>query len=211
MPEPGTDIWMCIEFQNSISGLTKKSILTSLIDSALNKTCQLDPVPTWLVKEVDGLLSPFIALLCNKSLTTGCFPSEFKHTVVRPLLKKSGLDSSLLKNYRPVSTLSFLSKLLERVVQSRLQTYLDSNGMMPKTQSAYHPFHSTETALSKVYNDLLLAADGGQVSALCLLDLTAAFDTVDHDLLLSRLERQFGLRGVVLLWFRSYLSELKNK
>ena len=74
-----------------------------LIDSALNKTCQLDPAPTWLVKEVGGLLSPFIALLCNKSLTTGCFPSEFKQAVVRPLLKKSGLDSSLLKNYRPVS------------------------------------------------------------------------------------------------------------
>jgi len=91
-------------------------------------------------------------------------------------------------------------------VQSRHQTYLDSNDMMPKTQSAYRLFHSTETALSKVYNDLLLAADGGQVSALCLLNLTAAFDTVDHHLLLSRLERQFGLRGVVLLWFRFYLS-----
>jgi len=78
--------------------------------------------------------------------------------------------------------------------------------MMPKTQSAYRPFHSTETTLSKVYNDLLLAADGGQVSALCLLDLTAAFDNVDHVLLLFRLQRQFGLLGVVLLWFRSYLS-----
>jgi len=66
--------------------------------------------------------------------------------------------------------------------------------MMPKTQSAYRPFHSTEKALSKVYNDLLLAADGGgEVSALCLLDLTAAFDTVDHDLLMHGLERQFGL------------------
>ena len=168
------------------------------------KTCQLDPAPTWLVNEVGELLSPFIALLCNKSLTYWLLSiSEFKQAVVRPLLKKSGLDSSLLKNYRPVSTVSFLSKLLERVVQSRLQTYLDSNGMMPKTQSAYRLFHSTETAYSKVYSDLLLAADGGQVSALCLLDLTAAFDTVDHDLLLSR---QFWLRGVVLLWFRSHLS-----
>jgi len=77
---------------------------------------------------------------------------------------------------------------------------------MPPTQFAYWKFHSTETAVSKVYNDLLLAADEGQVSALCLLDLTAAFDTVDHELLLLRLERQFGLRGTVLQWFRSYLS-----
>jgi len=78
---------------------------------------------------------------------------------------------------------------------------------MPSTQSAYRQFHSTETAITKVYNDLLLAADEGQVSALCLLDLTAAFDTVDHDLLLLRSERQFGLRGSVLQWFRSYLSD----
>ena len=73
-------------------------------------------------------------------------------------------------------------------------------------QSAYRRFHSTETAVTKVFNDLLLAADVGQMSALCLLDLTAAFNTVDHELLLSRLERQFGLRGIVLEWFRSYLS-----
>ena len=70
--------------------------------------------------------------------------------------------------------------------------------MLPLTQSAYRRFHSTETAVTTVYNDLLLAADSGQVSALCLLDLTAAFDTVDHDLLLLRLEHKFGLRGVVL-------------
>ena len=83
-------------------------------------------------------------------------------------------------------------------MQVRLQAFLDSNNLMPSTQSAYRQFHSTETAIMKVYNDLLFAADNGQVSALCLLDLTAAFDTVDHDLLMLRLERQFGLRGVVL-------------
>jgi len=77
-----------------------------LIASALNKTCQLDPAPTWLVKEMHGLLAPFIALLFNKSLDTGCFPAEFKQAVVRPLLKKSGLDTAEMKNYRPVSNLS---------------------------------------------------------------------------------------------------------
>jgi len=156
-------------------------------------------VPTWLVKEIRELLAPFITLLFNRLLVTGCFPSEFKHAIVHPLLKKNGLDVSDLKNYRPVSNLSFLSKLLEKVVQRRLQAFLDSNQLMPSQQSAYRQHHSTETAVLKVYNDLLMAADSGLVSALCLLDLTAAFDTVDH-------ERQFGLRGVTLLWFRSYLS-----
>jgi len=101
------------------------------------------------------------------------------------LLKKSGLDASKLKNYCPVSNLSFLSKLLESVVLCRLPTFLDSNDLMPKTQSAYHRIHSTETAVTKIFNDLLFAADGGQMSGLCLLDLTAAFDTVDHTLLLD--------------------------
>ena len=77
-----------------------------------------------------------------------------------------------------MSNLTFLSILLERVVQARLQAFLESNRLMPKTQSAYQKYHSTEMAVTRVYNDLLLAADRGQVSALCLLDLTAAFDTV---------------------------------
>ena len=77
---------------------------------------------------------------------------------------------------------------------------------MPKFQSAYRQFHSTETALIKIFNDLLLAADQGQVSALRLLDLTSALDTVDHTLLLTRLERSFGVQGGCLTWFTSYLS-----
>ena len=104
--------------------------------------------------------------------------------LVRPLLKKVGLDAGDQKSFRHVSNLPFLSKLLERVVQARLQAFLESN-RPPKTQSA--KYHSTETAVTGVYNDLLLAADRGQVSALCLLDLTAAFDSVDHELLFIHL------------------------
>jgi len=123
-------------------------------------------------------LSPSIAVLFNLSLTTGCFPTEFKEAVVCPRLKKTGLDDSEQKNYRPVSNLSFLSKLLERVVQTRLQAVLDTNGLMPEMQSAYRRYHSTETAVTKVYNDLLSAADNGQLSALCLPDLTAIHITL---------------------------------
>jgi len=119
--------------------------------------------------------------------------------VLHPLLKKNGLDASQIENYMAMSNLQFLSKLLERIVQSRLHAFLDGNDPMPTTLSAFRQFHSTETAITKVYNGLLLAADEDQVSAPCLLDLTAAFDTV------GRLERQFGLR--VLRWFGFYLSD----
>ena len=119
-----------------------------LINAAPNKTSQLDPAPTWLVKDMRGLLSPFLTLLFNRSLST-CFPSEFKLAIVRSLLKKSGLDADDPKNYRPVSTLSFLSKLLERIVHRQLQAYLNNNDLMPTQQS--------------VYNDLLMAADSGLV------------------------------------------------
>ena len=114
-----------------------------------------------------ALLSPFITLLFNSSIAAGYSPSEFKQAVVRPPLKKDGLDASQMKNYRSVPNLSFLSKLLERVVQRRLQEFLDSNSLMPETQSACRQHHSTETAVTKVYNDLLLAADEDDVSVLC--------------------------------------------
>jgi len=96
-----------------------------------------------------GLLSPFVALLFNKSLLTGCFLPAFKLAVIRPLLKKSGLDPSQLKNYRPVSNLSFLSKLLERVVRVRLQDFTDSNNLVPTAQSEYRQYYSTETEWSR--------------------------------------------------------------
>ncbi len=183
------------------------SDVEKLITAAPNKTCQLDPAPTWLIKKFSSLLAPFIALFFNRSLTTGCFPTQFKHAVVTPLQKKGAVDGTQLKSYRPVSNLPFLAKLLERVVQNQLQSYLTAHDAIPKHQSAYRRFHSTETALIKIINDLLQAADQGQVSALCLLDLTAAFDTVDHEVLISRLERRFGLKDRCLAWFVSYLSD----
>ena len=103
-----------------------------------------------------------------------------------------------------MSNLPCLSKLLEKVAQTQLQRFLTACDKLPIHHSAYRQFHSTETALLKVFNDLLQAADRGQVSSLCLLDLTAAFDTVDHELLVLRLQRSFGIRGIALAWFISY-------
>ena len=88
-----------------------------------------------------------------------------------------------IKNYRPISYLSFLSKLIERVNANQLQLHLSSNGLMSEYQSAYRKFHSSETALLRVQNDLLVSLDSGHSIAL-LLDLCAAFDTIDHNILL---------------------------
>ena len=114
--------------------------VVKLIGNAPNNHCQLDPAPTWLVKQHSRLLAPFIALLINTSLASGCFPAQFKHAVVTPLIKKGSTDSSQLKSYRPVSNLPFLSKLLEKAVQTQLQRFLTLSDAMPKHQSAYRPF-----------------------------------------------------------------------
>jgi len=119
---------------------------------AANKTCSLDPAPTWLIKQFRHLLAPFIALFVNSSLNSGYVPKKHK---LFPKLKKDNLGVIQLKNYRPISILSFLSKLLESAVQKRLQSFLDQTGGLPKQQSAYRRWHSTDTALLRIYDDLL--------------------------------------------------------
>ena len=125
---------------------------------------------------------------------------------MRPLLKKSNLDPENLKNYRPVSNLSFLSKILEKIVLSQINVHLTENGLQEVFQSAYKAKHSTETALLKVTSDLLCSTDRGEVSVLALLDLSAAFDTLDHEILLKRMSTTYGIHGTVLKWFASYIS-----
>ena len=111
-----------------------------------------------------------------------------------------------MKNYRPVSNLSVISKVLEKVVVNQLSTHINSSNTSNQYQSAYRKFHSTETALLKIHSDILASMDAGKVTAMTLLDLSAAFDTIDHTILLRRLDDWFGVTGKVLDWFKSYLT-----
>ena len=124
---------------------------------------------------------------------------------MRPLLKKINLDL-IEKNYRLVSNLQFISKLIERTVNNQLNEHITSNNLMEPMQSAYGAGHSTETALIKVKADLLNAINNKEVVCLVLLDLSVAFDTVDHQILLERLKNMFGFTGLVINWITSYLS-----
>ena len=170
------------------------------------KSCDLDPIPSPLFLDcLDGLV-PVITDIINTSLISGVVPQYFKHALVKPLLKKSNLDPEFLKSYRPVSNLPFLSKVLERVVLTQLMTHLETHNLLEPFLSAYRKCHSTETALLRVVNDLLQASDDGHGSFLSMLDLSAAFDTIDHVILSQRLSSTFGCTGTVLGWFESYLS-----
>jgi len=163
------------------------------------KSGMLDPVPTFLVRESVDLLLPFLTTLANTSLMEGRLPASQKHAIVTPRLKKSGLDPTDIANLRPVSNLTFMSKVIERAAASQLNTYLSENGLTPRLQSAYRKKHSTETAMLRVWSDLLTSADVREVTLLGLLDLSAAFECVDHDILLHGLEVAFGLTNTALV------------
>lgn len=139
-------------------------------------------------------------------MQTGIFPTVLKHARVLPLLKKPTLDPDATSSYRPISNLSYISKVVERVVARRFNTHVSSSHLLPDQQSAYRSFHSTESAVLSVHNDLVRSIDNGQVSLLVLLDLSAAFDTVDHSILLSVLSNRFSVVDTAFNWFQSYLS-----
>ena len=183
--------------------LTEDFVRRTILSSPL-KTCKLDAFPTPLLLECLDSLLPCITAVFNNSLVSGVFPS--KSALVKPLLRKMSLDPDDLKNYRPVSDLSFLSKVLERIVLSQLNEHLNHNNLLSPLQSAYRPNHSTETALLSIVNNLLTAMDNNKICILTLLDLSAAFDTIDHQILLTRLQHSFGISGPALSWFSSYLS-----
>jgi len=171
-----------------------------------DKSCALDPLPTPTLKSVIDVLAPFLTELFNRSLTTGRVPAVFITAYISPRLKKVDPDSLDVQSYRPISNLSILSKLLERLVARQLLDHLSSSGLLPRFQSAYRAHHSTETAVPKVLTDILLAVDAGDLYAIVLLDLSAAFDTVDHGILLHRLDSSYQIVGSVQQWFQSYLS-----
>ena len=177
--------------------------LLSIIGSTTPKSCDLDPVPGHVLKCLFPSILPVIHKIVNLSLETGRMPGILKQAILKPLLKKPSLDSNDFKNYRPISNLCFISKTIRKCVAKQLIQYLDINDLGETYQSAYKRNHSTETALIRVHSDIAMAIDQHDSVILVLLDLSAAFDTVDHGILLSRLSNRFGITGTVLEWFRS--------
>jgi len=178
-----------------------------MLSSMPCKSSPLDILPSSLLKSCADVFAPAITILANLSLQSGKFPARFRTAQVLPLLKKAGLDRSSPASYRPISNLSTVSKVLERLVLARLRPHLISSPNFSRYQSAYRKCHSTETAILEILDGVYTAADEQQVSVLIGLDLSAAFDTVCHDTLLRRLQTEFGVSGTVLSWLQSYLRD----
>ena len=165
--------------------------LKIIVNRSPSTNCDPDPVPTRLLKEQLVCVIPLMVDIVNTSLCSGVFPDCLKHAIVVSLLKKKSLDKNVYSNYTPVSNITFISKVIERVVAQKLNSHMYLNNMHEAMQSVYKKHHSTETALLYIQN--------------VLLDLSAAFDTIDHELLINRLSSRLGSSGRVLDWFRSYL------
>nr|XP_060618433.1 uncharacterized protein LOC132767443 [Anolis sagrei ordinatus] len=190
--------------------LVKPEDVDKILGGMRPTTCILDPCPSWLLKEARGGLAEWVKVVVNASLREGKIPASLKQAIIKPLLKKPSLDPTKFDNYRPVSNLPFLGKVLERVVASTPGILdVEKGRNLDPAQSGFRPGHGTETALVALVDDLRRELDRGSVSWV-LLDLSATFDTVDHGILLGRLAGM-GLGGTVLQWLRSFLEGRSQK
>ena len=190
----------------NITDPTTDDEVANVIRSMPCKSLPLDIIPTLLLKKCVNTFAPIISRLTSLSFAEGSFPKKFKRAQVTPLLKKENLDPATPANYRPISNLSTVSKIVERLFLSRIRAHVDSIPGLNTFQSAYRKYHNTETAVLRILDDVYKAADNKTPTCLLALDLSAAFDTIDHQTLIDRLHYSYGLSGATLSWIRSYLT-----
>ena len=177
-----------------------------LVKDTKKSHCENDPLPIGDLAgatNINALLRIQLDII-NSSFAEGVFPNSEKSALIKPTIKNN-LDPQLLNSYRPVSNLTYLSKMIESAALQQLNEHLRKINVLPEMQSAYRKHHSTETALCAVVDDLLTRMDEGRCSIIILLDLSAAFDTVVHELLVDDLVA-IGIDGVALEWFKGYLA-----
>jgi len=181
--------------------------ILKLLSTLPGKSSPMDAFPTSLLKSCADIFTPIIVHLCNLSFAEGKFPAAYRSASVTPLLKKPNLNPDDPANYRPISNLNTLSKIIERVFLARLLPQVNSSSNFNMFQSAYRKHHSTETALLKILDDVYQNAGQLKSTLLIGLDLSAAFDTIDKSTLIARLRRSFGIDGLALDWISSYLAD----
>ena len=163
-----------------------------------------DGISTKILKSIlEGITEP-IAKIINSSLSEGIVPDQMKVAKVVPIFKSK--DKQLLNNYRPISLLPSISKILEKVVHKRLYSYFTLHDLFYDSQYGFRPKHSTINAVTEFTHDTLVSFEQQESTLAVYLDLSKAFDTINHDILIQKLQF-YGVRGTSLDWFKSYLSD----
>ena len=180
------------------------------IREAPPKHSELDLILTTLLTQLTDAVEPIITKIVNTSLQSGNFSINLKETLLQPLLKEPRLEL-IFKNFRPVSNLSYLFKLIKHIVCKKIIAHAEETGNLEDLQSAYRANHSMQMALLKVKTDIKQVTDNQEVVCLVLLDVSTGFDIVSHDLLLYHLHHHFVIGGTVLQWVKSYLFDRTQK
>ena len=180
--------------------------ITETIFSMETKHCELDSIPTSVLKKLVPYIIVDITHVVNVSLSTGQFAIDWKCSCVNPLIKAMKLDR-VKPSYHPVSNLSFISKLVECCALNQFNTHCNTHNLMPEYQSAYRRYHSCETSLINLTNSILWAMEKQEITSCILIDKSAAFDTIDRSILSEVLHHRFGISGTALSWYDSYLND----
>ena len=200
----------CLQNTDNQNNLHFKSVdetdvLNHLNNLATDKACGLDNLPAVFLKSIAEHISKPLTHIYNLSILQNKVPSTWKQSRITPIYKGTG-ERSNMNNYRPISILPILAKIMEKLIFDQLYAYLQSKGLLNKHQSGFRPNHSTMTALLNVTEYWLNKLDKGMFVGVIALDLQKAFDTVDHAILLHKM-RLYGLSDSVVEWFRSYLAD----
>ena len=195
-------------FVNSFyfSPCSPNNIIT-IIKSLKNKKCHIHSIPVVVLKFVSAIISPIISDIINKSIQSSNFPDSLKNAIVTPIFKSG--EKSDVSNYRPISVLPIISKIFEKFIYQQIYHYLEINQILFKHQYGFRNRMSTSQAIINHLQYLYDKLDSGNIIFSLFLDFRKAFDTVDHNILLSKLN-SYGIRGDALNWFQSYLSNRKQ-